>query len=167
MTSREIALELDAEDRPIEAANAYEEAIKEADADFYLYMNLAILYFVCTDGGYASYHNLSNEFVDRAWDRAIKLLDEAESRFGRNDEIEFWRRYIRYIVLGEDESIMERERFIYSRSLIPYFYLFISGDGKDYYSEAQNLLEQVANGSTAKERYIKSILVSRVTLPLP
>ena len=165
MTSREIALKLDAEDRPIEASAAYEEAVKEVDADLDLYIDLAMLYFVCTDGGYASYHHLSNEFVDRAWERAMQLLDEAESRFGRNDEVEFWRRYFCFITLGEDESIMERERFISSRSLIPYFYLFLSGDGKAYYSEAQKLLEQMANGKTAKERYIKSILESRVKLP--
>jgi hypothetical protein len=165
MTSKETALELDAEDRPIEAANAYEEAVKETDAGFDLYMDLAVLYFVCTDGGYASHHHLSNEFVDRAWERAMQLLDEAESRFGSNDEVEFWRRYFCFISLGEDESIMERERFASSKSLIPYFYLFLSGDGKAYYSEAQQLLEQVANGSTAKERYIKSILESKVTLP--
>jgi hypothetical protein len=164
MTSREIALEFDSEDRPIDAADAYEEAVKEADADLDLYMNLASLYFVCTDGGYASYHHLSNEFVNKAWERAMQLLDEAESRFGRNDEIEFWRRYFCFISLGEDESIMERERFTSSRSLVPYFYLFLSGDGKDYYSEAQKLLEQVLNGNTAKERYIKSILESRVKL---
>jgi hypothetical protein len=80
----------------------------------------------------------------------LQLLDEAESRFGRNDEIEFWRRYFCFISLGEDESIMERARFVSSRSLIPYFYLFLSGDGQAYYSEAQKLLEQVKNGRTAK-----------------
>jgi hypothetical protein len=91
----------------------------------------------------------------------LQLLDEAESRFGRNDEIEFWRRYFCFISLGEDESIMERARFVSSRSLIPYFYLFLSGDGQAYYSEAQKLLEQVKNGRTAIKLVSKTKSVFR------
>jgi hypothetical protein len=45
--------------------------------------------------------HLSPEFVNDAWDRAYELLDEAESRFGQQSEIIFWRHYFRFVVLGE------------------------------------------------------------------
>jgi hypothetical protein len=162
MNSKELALKLDAEDKPIEAVKAYEEAIKEPGADLDIYLNLAVLYFVCTDFGYAAHHHLPDELFDKAWERMISLLDEAESRFDKNDEVDFWRRYFRYIGLGNDESVMEREPLKSSTSLIPYFYLFKSGNGDEYRSEAEKLYELVADETSAKKRYIKSILESNV-----
>jgi hypothetical protein len=51
--AKEKALKLDAQDLPLDAAQAYEEAVAASEADFETFMNLAVLYFVCTDGGYA------------------------------------------------------------------------------------------------------------------
>lgn len=162
MTQKEIALQFDAQDKPVEAANAYEEAIKEPDSELATYLNLAVLYFSCQDGGYSAHRCLSAEFLDYSWKRANQVLDEAESKFGQNDEIDFWRRYFRWRVLFEDEAIMESERFVRSDSLIPYFYLVLTNNKEEYLLKAKKLFEQVAEGKTAKDRWIRSILKSNV-----
>lgn len=72
------------------------------DADLETYINLAVLYFVYTDFGYIAHHDLSKEFVETAWNRVNELLSEAEAHFGRHPEIEFWMRYFRFVVLGEE-----------------------------------------------------------------
>ena len=118
--AKEKALMLDAQDLPLDAAQAYEEAIAASDADFETFMNLAVLYFVCTDGGYAAHHNLSPEFVNDAWDRAYELLDEAESRFGNQAEMTFWRHYFRFVGLGAAPFIKTCQHLLESGdSLVP------------------------------------------------
>jgi hypothetical protein len=54
--------------------------------------------------------HLSPEFLNDAWDRAYELLDEAESRFGQQSEIIFWRHYFRFVVLGEAPFIQTCQR---------------------------------------------------------
>jgi hypothetical protein len=161
--AKEKALMLDAQDLPLDAAQAYEEAVAASDADFETFMNLAVLYFVCTDGGYAAHHNLSPEFVNDAWDRAYELLDEAESRFGTQAEIAFWRHYFRFVGLGEAPFIKTCQHLLASGdSLVPSFYLFTSPGGEPYRAQALKLLELIKAGTTAKQRYIRSILAKRL-----
>jgi len=150
-------------DEPVQAAQAYEQAIQESTGDLDLFLNLAVLYFVCTDPGYASHHRLSDDFVKIAWDKANKVLDEAESRFGTQAEIIFWRHYFRFVVLGEEPFVDTCRQLAHSSpSLVPYFYLFTSPGGWEYRREAEQLLELVRDGTTAKKRYIRSILKDRL-----
>jgi tetratricopeptide (TPR) repeat protein len=163
MKDSEEAAILDRADRPLEAAESYERAIRSDDADLDTYLNLAVLYFVCTDFGYASHHRLPNEFETTAWDKANEILTAAESRFGKEAEIDFWRYYFRYVVLG-DEPFVEtcRQLAPLSSSLVPYFYLFVSPGGREYQREAEELFKAVKDGTTAKKRYIRSILKDRL-----
>ena len=162
MTQEKAAI-LDAQDLPLDATQAYEEAIAASKADFETFMNLAVLYFVCTDSGYATHHSLSQEFVNYAWERAHELLDKAESRFGAQSEIAFWRQYFRFVVLGEPPFIETCEQLVESgSSLVPAFYLFTSPGGEKYRQQAQQLLDLVKDGTTTKKRYILSILAKRL-----
>ena len=77
MTAKQEAAAFDAKDRPVEAAAAYERAIISSEADLDTHINLAVLYFVCNDFGYASHHKLPDSFVVNAWDRAMVLLEQA------------------------------------------------------------------------------------------
>jgi hypothetical protein len=157
------AVTLDAQDMPVDAAQAYEAAIAASDADFDTFMNLAVLYFVCVDGGYATHHGLSQEFINYAWERAYEVLDEAESKFGQQSEITFWRHYFRFVVLGEAPFIETGKYLLQSgTSLVPSFYLFTSPGGDPYRPQALQLLERVKEGKTAKQRYIRSILAKRL-----
>ena len=161
--TKEEAVTLDTQDLPFDAAQAYEEAIAESGADFDTFMNLAVLYFVCVDGGYATHHALSQEFMNHAWERAYALLDAAELRFGKQSEITFWHHYFRFVVLGDAPFLDTCEQLFHSGfSLVPSFYLFTSPRGEKYRPQAQQLLELVKDGSTAKKRYIRSILDKRL-----
>lgn len=158
-SKKEEAMFFDAKDQPVEASQAYEMAIASSEADLDTYINLAVLYFVCNDGGYAAHHKLSRAFLNIAWDRAFELLDEAEFRFGEHPETSFWKLYFNFILLGADPSFNDCERLAQtSRTLIPYFHLFSSPEGEHYRRQAEELLQLVRAGSTAKERYIKSVL---------
>jgi len=55
-TFRELALNFDAQLHPLEAAWAYEIAIRDSSADVELFLNLAGFYFECLDFGFASFH---------------------------------------------------------------------------------------------------------------
>jgi hypothetical protein len=89
----------DAHERPVDAAKAYEEAIRKNCASLETYLNLAALYLVCQVGGYAAHHRLAEEFLNQAWNRFGQVLNEAEAKFGRDSEIDFWRRYFRFMAL--------------------------------------------------------------------
>ena len=159
MTPRDKAAALDAKEQPVEAAEAYEAAIAKSEADLDTYLNLAVLYFVCNDGGYAAHHKLSEPFLNKAWNRMTDLLDEAAQRFGPSAEISFWKRYFEFILRGDDPFYAECQRLVQDgTTLVPYFHLFTSPDGEKYKDEAQKLLALVQSGSTEKERYIKSVL---------
>jgi hypothetical protein len=151
MNMKQSALELDRKDQPSEAANAYEDAIQQQGEELDTFLNLAVLYFCCNDGGYAVYHKLSKEFLDNAWERSWKVLDEAEAKFGRKAEIEFWRSYFRVILLGEENFVAKCEDLVKAtNSLDPYFYLFLFPNGKRYERQVKQLYDQVADGSTQK-----------------
>lgn len=162
MTSLEKARLLDAKDEPVQATEAYEQAIEQSDANLDTFLDLAVLYFTCTDGGYLAVHHLSNEFVRKAGVRMYEVLEHAEDQYDERSEILFWRLYFRWI-WGEGEPFLKEAEQLAARgeSLVPYFYLFSASNGKKYREEAQHLFDLVKNASTARKRYIKSILESR------
>ncbi len=152
---------LDANEKPVEAAAAYEAAIVSGDATLETYLNVAVLYWVATDSGYFSYHHLPDEFVIRAGRRAKDLLSKAELKFGCHNEIDFWRYYFDYVSLGHaariDYCVDLATR---GPSLVPYFHLFeLTGDRK-YRSEAQALLASIEPPRTERARYVQSVLRS-------
>lgn len=145
-----------------EAALAYEDAVLESNADLDILLDLAVLYFELLDGGAVAHYRLSVEFQERAWSRFHELLEEAERKFGREPEIVFWRRYFRFIHLGEEPFPEEAERMAHAgTSLVPYFHLWMLPGGKrQYHEQARVLFEQMRDGSTPRKRYIRSILES-------
>ena len=161
MTDADEAAYFDRHDMPVDAARAYESALNDAGASLELYLSLAVLYFQCVDGGYLAHHQLPVEFVDQAWRRANEVLTEAEHRFGGDAEIEFWRHYFRFIVLGAAPFYRVCEELARtSSSLTPYLHLLSSADGEEYREKAEQLLKEVEDGATVRKRYIKSVLES-------
>lgn len=159
-----VALELDRMGKnPVEIASAYEEVIAKPDAPLEGFLNLIVLYFQCLDGGYLSYHNLNNKFVEKAGIRINELFSIAETKFGKSPESEFWRCYINYIYLGEPTFTDTCKRLLTtSETLLPYLHLFMESQGKNYKAEMKALYEQVKEGDTERKRYIKSVLESNV-----
>jgi regulator of protease activity HflC (stomatin/prohibitin superfamily) len=160
MNARDQAAQYDRADQPVEAAAAYEQVIAEGEADLETFLNLAVLYFQCCDGGYLARHSLSKDFVEQADKRALELLDEAENRYGSNNELEFWRLFINYAYGADASAQTSLELALRGPSSVPYFHLFSLPGGEAYAEEARMLLASVREGKTAKERFIKSVLES-------
>lgn len=161
MNVKEQAAALVYREQPIEAAQAYETVIASGEAELDTYLNLAVLYFVCTDGGYATAWSLPTNFINVAGNRMFALLNEAEQRFGMQAEIEFWKKYFAFISLGEEPFDDACTALVEcGTSLVPFFYLFAftGPEGKQYRLQAEQLLLTVSAELTEKERYIKSVL---------
>lgn len=154
-----IAKQFDAQDLLIKASEAYEGLIATGKADIDIYVDLAVLYFVCTDYGYSTYHALPRWFIEKSWKRAHEVLNEATIVFGNEPEFLFWHKYFDFVVLGDSPFDDECQQWVArSNTLVPYFYLFSVVDTDKYKEQATKLFELVKYGHTAKERYIKSIL---------
>lgn len=155
------AAALDAAEKPVEAARAYEDVLSKGDRNVETYLNLAVLYFQCTDFGYMSHHGLSEEFCQKASKRARELLDEAEDRFGSQNELSFWRYYFDYAELGEPADPSRVEELLQEGpSRVPVFHLLmLQGEGP-YIAEGEALLREMSPPQTERERYVVSVLRS-------
>jgi hypothetical protein len=163
MNFLDAARDLDREDKPVEAARAYEAAYEAAATNLSLddYMCAAVLYFTCTDFGYSSSKALPEEFARDAYAKAKSWLALALQRFDYHPEIRFWELYIDFVVLGTPPFIKEcQELAMRAETLTPYFYLYASTKDPRYRAKAEQLYRNAAHGETAKERYIRSILSS-------
>jgi len=159
--SVEEARRLDASDELLEAAALYEEAIRCESTDLSVYLDLAVLYFVLLDFGEVHARGLPRTFQDEAWNRVRELLAEAESRFGPNADVAFWKRYINFAYLGDPFSEHDcRVLCAKAESLDPHFFLFAATQGKESREEATRLLAVVESGETARKRYVRSVLKS-------
>lgn len=165
MSPRDEALTFDSEDRPLDAIEAYERLLAAEDGETELedWLNLAVLYFACTDPAYAGVHELEPLMVRRGWTRSRELLNEAEERFGERAEIDFWRGYFRWIV--EPDAPFEnqcKDMVEAGSSLVPTFYLLSTTGDQRWQEPARELLLSVEGGATTRERYIRSILRSQL-----
>ncbi|HUZ00218.1 MAG TPA: hypothetical protein VMU89_07695 [Thermomicrobiaceae bacterium] len=167
MSSLELALILDSQDRPVEAAEAYRAAVEDGTADLETHINYAVLMFVCNDGGYAAHHHLSRTFMAKTWSGMFETLEAAQRRWGWRAEVEFWKRYFRFIILGETLTYAYCKTLTQETSSFePYLYLYaFTPEGhREYESEARVLLSRVSSGSTARERYVRSVLESALRI---
>ena len=71
MTPEETARKFDEDDRPLEAAEAYEHVLRSGGGDLELCLDAVVLYLECCDGGYIAHHKLPDAFVKRAYGRAL------------------------------------------------------------------------------------------------
>ena len=162
------AILLDAMDKPLEASQAYEEVLGTEHLSLDTMLNAAVLYFVCLDGGYAAAHHLPETFLTTAWERAFELLNQADSLYHQPPEVEFWRLYFLFILLGDDPAYDICEQMVNGKGLlIPVFHLLSSPRGTVYVDAARKLLDQVREGKTAKQRYIQSVTESGLMLLNP
>jgi hypothetical protein len=166
MNYQDVAARLDAQERPSEAAWAYELAIQEPDAKLHVFIDLAVLYFVCSDFGYASAKHLPAEFVNAAYERIFAVLDAAERRWGSKVEIDFWRLYIPARILGDEEP-EEAYRRLAARddALLPGVQLFQLSGGAEHAESVKTLWSIVKDATTERGRYLRSVMESSVFPP--
>lgn len=162
------ALEFDQDDRPVEAADAYEEVLRECPGDRDTIVNLIGIYFAALDGGYSARHHLSQEFIERSDKRFHALLNQGLMFLPQDTELDFWKRYYAVRVLGEnwDEVFPAAYEHIVvqGHQLAPYLALFLSSAGMKYETELRQLLVATSQGQTQRERELKSVAESATRL---
>jgi len=160
MMSLPSALHEDMDGDVVEAADCYEQAVQAGDAPLEAYLNLAVLYWQCTDYGFNAGHKLGAEFIGRAGERYPTLLQEADQCFPDRPEVKFWMLYCDFITLGGLPFVEECERLVKNTSepLVPYFYLYSSSNGRGYEREASRLLRECLKQPTVKNKYIASVI---------
>ena len=167
---RKKARRLDGDEKQLEAAEAYEKAIRYGEADAEDYVNLFVLYFEFLDPGNPLNINWSSEKLDEVWGRALEVLDQSERRFGATTETAFWRKYFLFIHRGDNAfERLAKNLLKNGDSIIPVLHLRNS-DTRElrYQSEAQALLDSIRNDNRAQSRYIRSVLTNkRGKLPSP
>ena len=146
------------------AADCYEEVIQAGDASIEAYLNLAVLYWQCTDYAFNVHYRLTFDLIDHSAKRYPELLQEAERRFPHESEIKFWILYCAYITAGGPDFVEECEALVTtgSKSLVPYFYIYDAHQGDKYEAEAKLLLEECLKSATVKNKYIVSVTESKL-----
>ncbi len=146
----------------VKAADCYEQLVQAECAPLEAYLNLAVLYWQCTDYGFNAGHKLDVDFIHKAGERYQTLLQEANQCFPYQPEIRFWMLYCDYITLGEPPFTEDCKRLVdtVSKPLVPYFYLYSSYSGHEYEKEANDLLNECLKYPTVKNRYIISVIQS-------
>jgi hypothetical protein len=158
MTSLQTARQYDAQGDPVRAIEWYERALNEGPCLVDLFIDLAMVYFICTDFGYASAKRLPQELAASAYRRAQETLSRAEATHGSSAEILFWRKYFEFIVLGAGEFKQEATRLAQQGTLVPYVHLYSRFASDKFSDEARLLMQSVSGVHTAKARYIRSVL---------
>ncbi len=159
MNKRDEAIIFDRERKYLEAIKSYEGFFEEDNPDREDYFNLIALYHEIQDPGMY----LIGKDDLHAYQREFELLDELERKYGKQTEIDFWRRYTDWVRLGEEfdecEELAKR-----GDSLIPFFFLMSTTvdieEKKKYLPECKVLYEQVKDCSTTYKRIIESLLKS-------
>jgi len=147
-------------DKPKEAVESYEEAIKMASVPLGVYIDLAALYFVCGDPGYNSWHELSDEFMEKSEVRLLQLEEEVRQKFGYNSEIRFWIKYYGDVLYGQPYTKEEYEEIANSGdSSVPYLAVLREFPDNEYYKERAKEAYLMSQGmETARKRYVGNIL---------
>ena len=156
------AVQRDIEGDYVRAADHYEQVIQAGGASLEAYLNLAVLYWQCTDYGFNASHKLDIEFIHKSGERYQLLLQEAGQRFSNRPEIKFWVLYCDYITLGNPPFVEECKLLVdaSNQTLVPYFYLYSASQGSEYEAKAHILLEECLKHPTVKNKYIASVIKS-------
>jgi hypothetical protein len=158
----DLARNFDIQDRPVEAAQAYESAIDESSGGLEAHLNVAAIYFQCADPGFAARHRLSPEFIARSANRFHEVVVQAQERFPDDGEAKFWRLYYDFVHLGANEFAEEAAAIVRDTGAdVPFFYLFTRPGGERYRDQALRLYRRTREGRTTRERYIASVLHKR------
>lgn len=157
------AIRADIEQKFEEASEIYEEIISNGDANLEVFINLACLYWEVTDFGFNTAHNLPMKFIHKAGERMYQVLDEAQERFGTVEEVVFWRYYFNFTTLGDD-GFLDRaiELGESGSSHVPYFYIYTQTKNDDYLAQVRQLIVEIENQLTTKNRCILSVVGNKL-----
>jgi hypothetical protein len=144
----------------IRTADGYEAIVAQGNAPVEVYINLAVLYWQCTEPGFLVSTNFNLTFFKRAGERYPEVLNEAARKYAQHSEVQFWQLYCDYITLGNPP--FEEQCIALTKHpdcpLVPYFYLFSARQGQAYQEEATRLLDCCRASLSLKSCYIISVI---------
>ncbi|MFK5949125.1 MAG: hypothetical protein QM500_10210 [Methylococcales bacterium] len=153
------ARQYDQDNKPINAMDMYHLSIQNKTAEFSDYINASVLSFVFQDYGYSMHHNLPDKYVDNAWTTMYEYLDKAESLYGTDSEIKFWRKFYKIILDCEDQNDQEFIEYLNQGALVACIGLLSLVDNDSYIKDSVIKLKKlVSSGKTAKDRYVFSMI---------
>lgn len=156
MMSMARAILLDEQGNRAEAASAYEELIQGGKATVEVYENLAFVYFEVLDPGTPQEPEGQNRLFDAAQRRYLSVWDDAAQQHGHLSKFAMWRSYFAYIVLGEDVSMRDMERWLVDAPEAV-VYLFPATLDTKYILAAREVVAQ-STGNTSRSRYVRGVL---------
>ncbi|MCC4616713.1 hypothetical protein LL972_12010 [Xanthomonas campestris pv. asclepiadis] len=155
------AVEFERINEVTKAAECYERVLNECPKDLGAFINLLVLYWQSTDYGFSLSSRLPASFVLVAGNRLAEMLGDMPSNFSGEPEFNFWVKYIAWADLGghfeveECYEMMRRKSGYYE----PAMFIYAATAGEQAVSEVDKLLELVRSQSTARERYIYSVVM--------
>lgn len=163
MTYLEVARQLDQQHRPVEAAWAYEIAQARSEVGRDAVLDLAAIYFLCQDPGFAAAHDIPQAFAEAASTRLFDLLQQARDTFENDADIEAWQLYARERISFEDvdDSLYERLALA-GESELALVRLYISSGGQRFSRETRIIEAELLRTHTERARYLASLIGSAV-----
>ncbi|WP_367916667.1 hypothetical protein [Leadbetterella sp. DM7] len=144
------------------AAVYYQKSIDENELYLDTYLNLAFLYWNFQDFGFFTYFNISEELRNIGYDKYSEIVEKGIQKFPDNLELHFWKKYFQHIICGEELSVKDCqgliEKYGDSESIVPYFFLYLF-DKVKYKKQRDELIEMAGKIPTAKNLYIKSLII--------
>jgi len=128
------------------------------------FINLAFLYwcFAFELFEFVIPNDISEYWSNKGGNRFLKILDFGLERFPNNLELHFWKKYFLYIAYGkeftENDCMNLIEKYNKEASAVPYFFLY-QFDKIKYKKERDDLMNELEALPTAKNLYIKSLVV--------
>ena len=150
----------------IEATESYEVEIEEGKLNILpnCFINLAFLYwcFAFELFEFVIPNGVSEYWSNKGGNRFLKVLDLGLERFPNNLELNFWKKYFLHISYGkeftESDCLNLIKKYNKEESVVPYFFLY-SFDEIGYKEQKDKLIYEAEVMPTAKNLYIKSLLV--------
>lgn len=158
------ALAAEACDDLFRAADLYEQEIQSGNTALDVLLNLAVLYWEASDPGESRVAERRDFFL-LAGRRYDDLLEQAVATYPESVEARFWRAFIRGISLGEPFDLDDARKLLAREPtcLVPAFFVFGQSKGDEAPRAAAELLIQVRDGATYRDRYVRRYLLSALS----
>ena len=145
-----------------QAAACYEAVLLSNPEDLESTVNLLVLYWRIGEPARSLTGPLPLEFRSHAARRLPELLDSAAHRFATAAQIHFWRTYIAAARRGESLARATCRQLLNEHPdyLEPAFVVFSESKGTEAEVEAMRLLADYSEHSTARGRYVTSVITA-------
>lgn len=150
------AIEADRSGLTEAAANAYESVIVTEPENRAAWLNLMVMYWLVLDPGDISARHLFRV----AETRYPALAAAVAARFPASTEVRFWTAYTEWINYGDEltndacKALLQED----PTELAPVLFLYTHTPDEEYGEQASSLLAAARQDTTARARYVVSVL---------